>query len=84
MLERFLRDELAGKYEVLCRYEFSTNSIIIEMRDGLLRQIETITMHDMYLMSQDNFEFTLVFILRGMMRNMDEYRAKEAERLKGE
>lgn len=84
MLERFLKDELAGKYEVFWRYEFRTNSIIVEMRDGLLRENQIIVMGEIGSMSQANFEFNMVQILRGMMRRIDEYREKEAERLKGE
>lgn len=83
MIEHFLREELAGKYEVLWRYEFRTNSIVIEMRDGLLRENRIVAMGEICPTSQANFEFMMVQILRGMMHEIDAYRAKEKERLKG-
>ena len=84
MLERFLKEELAGKYEVAWRYEFRTNSIIVEMRDGLVKKAEAIGMDEIGGMSQAFFEFSMVQILRGMMCQIDKYRAEEAEWLKGE
>lgn len=81
MLEKFLREELAGKYEVLWRYDFRMNSIVVEIRDGLLRNRRTISMQEIASVNQPNFEFYMVTILRGMMHEIDEYRAKEREML---
>lgn len=84
MLEQFLKEELANKYEVSWRYEFRTNSIIVTMRDGLLQANESVDMHEIGSMSQAFFEFSMTQILRGMMRRIDEYRTQEKTRLKGE
>lgn len=84
MLERFLKEELADKYEVSWRYEFRTNSIIVDMRDGLLQENQIVGMDEIGGIGQAFFEFSMVQILRGMMRRIDEYRAKEAGRMKGE
>lgn len=84
MLENFLKNELADKYEVFWCYEFRTNSIIVEMRDGVLKEFETVGVDEVGGMCPAFVEFSMVQILRGMMRRIEEYRAREAERLKGE
>lgn len=85
LLEDFLKNELAGKYEVCWHYDFGTNSIIVEMRDGLLKEQKIVSMRDIQGWShQGFFEFILVDILIEMMNHIDEYRSNEHERLKGE
>lgn len=77
MLERFLTEELAGKYEVRWRYDFRTNSIITEMRDGLLMVSHTNSMDELRHNIGPRIDVYMVYILRNMMCRIDDYRAKE-------
>lgn len=82
MLEKFLREELAGKYELYCSYDFHTNSVVVEMRDGVLRNRRIVSMKKIVYIKQPILEVYIVEMLREMTNEIDEYRAKETERLK--
>lgn len=83
MLEKFLREELAGKYEVIWRYDFRTNSIITEMHDGVLRVTRMNSVDELKNGISHNIDAYMVDVLRSMMHHIDDYREKETKRLKG-
>lgn len=72
MLEKFLKEELADKYELFWYYDFRTDSIVIEMRDGFSKQNPVISMREIMSLGQVNREFIMVETLRAMMRQIDE------------
>ena len=76
MLEKFLKEELAGEYEVIWRYEFRSDSLVVEMRDGLLKKNRIISMNELRTDSSANLEFMMVQILRAMMLEISEYRER--------
>lgn len=83
MLEQFLREEVAGKYEVNWRYEFRTNSIIVCMVDGLLKRNQIIKIGEIRdMIDQGSFEEIMVYILREMMYGIETYRREAKERVK--
>lgn len=79
-LADFLNNELKNKYEVNWRYEHSTNSIVVEMRDGLLRCSRLVGIEDICMRSQ-TYESSMVVLLRSMMEHIDKYREEERKRL---
>lgn len=83
MLKRFLEEEVRDRYEVLWRYEFHTNSIVVEMRDGLVTKKKVLSI-DQFCTSRPAMDFQMIMILRGMMHEIENYRKSEQERLKGE
>lgn len=82
MLEQFLKEELAGKYDVGWRYDFQTNSIVTEMSDGLLKVTHSIPMDALVYNIRSNLSDYMEHVLRNMMRQIDNYRANERERLR--
>ena len=83
MLEQFLREEVADKYEVSWRYEFRTNSIIVCMVYGLLKRNQIIKIDEIRdMIDQGSFEARMIYILREMMHGIETYRREAAERLK--
>lgn len=79
LIERFLKEEIADKYEMSFRYEHRTNSYIVEVRDELMYEREAITM-GFARGEQKSFEYILINTIRHLVNKMEENK-KRQERL---
>lgn len=80
-LENFLKNEIADNYEITWRYDHPTKSIIVEVKDGLLKKSEVIGMEAMHGIDPKYLEFAMVKILRNLVREIEVYREDERKRL---
>lgn len=68
----FLKEKINNNYELLFIYDYFSNSIIIELRDGIIKSRHHITMEDLNNGKKDitAFESALMAIITNMIKNI--------------
>ena len=79
LIECMLKEEIADKYELSLRYEHRTNSVVVEVRDGLMYERVYIQIGSI-LGERESFEYKLVTAIRHLINKMEENK-KRQERL---